>query len=192
MKWLKLFEEFRGTDLSELKNYLVNFSIPVDTWGTGKSKTLEHLLDELKGGECQLSESESGLVRNIEFVGIRIYYNTQAERFVLKEDRQEFNDGRTRSRSIPNSVSEKMKMGEDPLGSAIRGIEEELGFKTLKNQFSARKDLFYNGDSLSYPGLRTKYKGHLFICQLDSSQFNPAGYIEVQKDKKTFFVWHKI
>ena len=77
MKWLKLFEEFRGTDLSELKNYLINFSIPVDTWGTGKSKTLEHLLDELKNQECQLSESESGLVRNIEFVGIKIYYNTR-------------------------------------------------------------------------------------------------------------------
>lgn len=192
MKWIKLFEEFENHDIDSLKSYLNNFSIPIDTWGTGKSKTVEHLLDELENEECFLSETDGTLIRSIEFVGIKIYYNQDNERLVLKEDRQEFNDGRIRRRSMPSSVSEKMKFGEDPLKSAIRGIKEELGFETSSNQFSKRKDLFYDGGSLSYPGLQTKYKGHQFICELQSHQFDPSGYIEVQKDKKTYFVWHKL
>ena len=44
---------------------------------------------------------------------------------------------------------------------------------------------------MSYPGLETKYKGHQYMCYFDKSQFDPNGYVEIQKDKKTFFVWHK-
>lgn len=192
MKWIKLFEEFENHDIDSLKDYLNNFSIPIDTWGTGKSKTVEHLLDELENEECFLSETDGTLIRSIEFVGVKIYYNQDNERLVLKEDRQEFNDGRIRRRNMPSSVSEKMKFGEDPLKSAIRGIKEELGVDILSNQLSKRKDLSYDGGSLSYPGLKTKYKGHQFICELQSHQFDPSGYIEVQKDKKTYFVWHKL
>lgn len=190
---IKLFEEFESHDIDSLKTYLSKFSIPIEDWGTGKSKTLNHLLDELKNEECELIEIDNTLIRTIEFVGIKIYYTSNDdERWVLKEDRQEFNDGRKRRRNMPSSVSEKMKFGEDPSKSAIRGIKEELGVDIRPDQLSKRKDLFYNGGSVSYPGLTTKYKGHQYICQLEQSQFNPNGYIEVQKDKKTFFVWHKL
>ena len=93
---------------------------------------------------------------------------------------------------MPSSVSEKMKFGEDPLKSAVRGIKEELGIDITPNQLSKRRDLFYDGGSLSYPGLQTKYKGHQYICELEHHQFDQDGYVEVQKDKKTFFVWHKL
>lgn len=192
MKWIKLFEEFESNDLESLKNYLNKFSIPIDNWGTGKSKTIEHLFDELKNEECFLSEIDGTLVRSIEFVGVKIYCNENNERWTLKEDRQEFNDGRIRRRNMPSSVSEKMKFGEDPLKSAIRGIKEELGVDISSSQLSKRKDLFYDGGSVSYPGLKTKYKGHQFICELKSHQFDPSGYVEIQRDKKTYFVWHKL
>jgi hypothetical protein len=192
MKWIKLFEEFESHDLNSLKNYLNKFSIPIDNWGTGKSKTIEHLFDELKNEECFLTEIDGTLVRSIEFVGVKIYHNENNERWVLKEDRQEFNDGRIRRRNMPSSVSEKMKFGEDILKSAIRGIKEELGVDISTSQLSKRKDLFYDGGSVSYPGLKTKYKGHQFICELQSHQFDPSGYVEVQRDKKTYFVWHKL
>jgi hypothetical protein len=92
---------------------------------------------------------------------------------------------------MPSSVSEKMKFGEDPLISAIRGIEEELGVKVEGHQLRKHKDLNYDGGSMSYPGLETKYKGHQYMCYFDNSQFDPNGYVEIQKDKKTFFVWYK-
>ena len=192
MKWIKLFEEFEIEGLVDLKNYLNKFSIPIDTWGTGKSKSVEHLLDELKNDECYLSEQEGTLLRSIEFVGIKLFYQSEDSNWKLKEDRQEFNDGRIRRRNMSSSVSEKMKFGEDPAASAVRGIKEELGVEIEPNQLSKRRDLFYDGGSLSYPGLKTKYKGHQYICHLKQHQFNPEGYIEVQKDKKTFFVWHKM
>jgi len=192
MKRIKLYEEFNDV-LVELINLLKKYDVPIEHWGTGKSKTIEHLLAEIEEKECSLVENKKNIVRYIEFVGIKIYYTDENDqRWVLKEDRQEFNDGRIRRRSIPNSVSEKMKSGEDPLISAIRGIREELGVKIEAHQLSKYSDLHYDGGSVSYPGLDTKYKGHRFVCQFNKDQFDLSGYIEVQRDKKTFFVWKKI
>jgi hypothetical protein len=191
MKRIKLFEKF-DFDLDKLKQKLNKYSIPIESWGTGKSKTINHLLDELENDECGLTETDGNIIREIEFVGIKIFYNSKDERWVLKEDRQEFNDGRIRRRNMPSSVSEKMKFAEDPLNAAIRGIKEELGLNIKSTQLSKRRDLYYNGGSLSYPGLQTKYKGHQYICELEPQQFDTNGYIEIQKDKKTFFVWEKI
>ena len=129
----------------------------------------------------------------VEFVGIKVFYkNKNGELFVLKEDRQEFNDGRKRRRNMMTSVSEKMKSGESPLVAGIRGIKEELGIDVRLSQLTNKKDIQFNGGSLSYPGLKTKYKGHQFICYLTEQQYNQNGYIEIQKTKKTYFNWVKI
>lgn len=191
MKYLKIFESF-GDDITVLKNKLAEYQIPVEQWGSGKSKTIHHLNDELKNSECYLEEKNGEIIRYIEFVGIKIYFDNGEDRFFLKEDRQEFNDGRIRRRNIPSSVSEKMQFGEDSSLAAVRGISEELGIEVKTSQIIKRRDLFYDGGSLSYPGLKTKYKGHQYICNLEPEQYDPNGYIEVQKDKKTFFVWIKI
>lgn len=192
MRLIKLFEEF-NQDISDLINLLKKYDVPVDLWGTGKSKTINHLLSELQNDECSLEEKEQSITRYIEFVGIKVYYtDKEDQRWILKEERQEFNDGRIRRRNIPNSVSEKMKFGEDPTLAAIRGIKEELGVDIKPHQLSKYSDLHYDGGSVSYPGLDTKYKGHKFICNLTEAQFEPSGYIEFQEDKKTFFSWKKI
>ncbi len=143
--------------------------------------------------ECSIVDEGGYLVRYIEFVGIKIYYvDKDEELWILKEDRQEFRDGRIRRRDMPSSVSEKMKFGENPMIAAVRGIKEELGVEIEESQLTKRRDLDFNGGSISYPGLRAKYKGHQFICYLNHNQFNPNGYIELQKDKSTFFTWKKI
>ncbi len=191
MKRIKLFEDF-NSNLIELVNLLKKYNIPTEIWGTGKSKTTNHLLKEIENKECNLVEKNDTITRYIEFVGIKIYYNDKdGNRWFLKEDRQEFNDGRTRRRNIPSSVSEKMKFGENPMLAAIRGIEEELGTSVKENQFTKYGDLHYKGGSVSYPGLDTKYKGHRFICEFNDDNFDPNGYVEIQEDKKTFFIWVK-
>lgn len=195
MKSIKIFEDFNTsniTNIGELINKLREYKVPIDYWGTGKAKTVEHLLDELNNDECTIIDEGGYLVRYIEFVGVMIYYiDKEGNTHVLKEDKQEFKDGRTRKRSMVASVTEKMKFGEDPLMSAIRGVKEELGIKLSNDQLTKMRDLSYDGGSQSYPGLKTKYKGHQFTCFLTDAQFKPNGYIEVQKDKSTFFVWHK-
>lgn len=191
---IKLFEDFNyeKSSLDELRNNLIEHGVPVDSWGTGHAKTLNHLYKEIKDGECRLSDEGEYLVRHIEFVAIKVYYRKEEEVYFLKEDRQEFKDGRIRKRNMPSSVSEKMKSGEDPLVSAIRGIEEELGFRVESSQLSKRRDIIYDGGSVSYPGLTAKYKGHQYTCYINEEQFSPNGYVEIQKDKKTFFSWIKI
>jgi hypothetical protein len=194
MKYIKVFEEFIESDfptIGELTNTLTKFSVPIDSWGTGESKSIDHLFDEIKNGECHVEDAGGYLVRYIEFVGIRIFYKENDEIWHLKEDKQVFNDGRTRRRNIPSSVSEKMKFGEDPRLSSVRGIKEELGVDIEEPQLIKMRDINYNGDSLSYPGLKSIYKGYQFTCYLTKEQYDPNGYIEVQKDKSTFFKWVK-
>jgi len=67
-----------------------------------------------------------------------------------------------------------------------------LGIDIDPNQLIKRRDLFYDGGSQSYPGLKSKYKGHVFNCTLIDSQYKPEGYVEVQKDKSTYFIWEKM
>lgn len=195
MKYIKIFEDFNPNSINtveELKNKLKEYSVPIEEWGTGEAKNVEHLLDEIRGEECNVEDRGGYLIRSIEFVGIRIYHKDKDNvTWVLKEDKQEFKDGRVRRRNMPSSVSEKMKFGEDPLISSIRGIKEELGVAVEGHQLIKMKDLSYNGGSQSYPGLRTKYKGYQFTCLFNNDQFDENGYIEVQKDKSTFFKWFK-
>jgi hypothetical protein len=195
MKYIKIFEDFNPNlinTVEELTNKLKEYSIPVEEWGTGEAKNVEHLLDEIRGEECNVEDRGEYLIRSIEFVGVRIYHKDKDNvTWVLKEDKQEFKDGRVRRRNMPSSVSEKMKFGEDSLISAIRGIKEELGINVEGHQLIKMRDLFYNGGSQSYPGLRTRYKGHQFTCFFNDDQFDENGYIEVQKDKSAFFKWFK-
>lgn len=193
MRFIKLFENFEQqfNTVVDLENYLRKFSVPISQWGTGKAKTIEDLFDEVINKECFLIEDGESLHRTIEFVGIKVYYKDEGSIYKLVEDRQEFNDGRVRKRKMPTSVAEKMTFGESPTVAAIRGIKEELGIIISASQLKDKSELVYSGSSMSYPGLIAKYKGHEFTCFITKSQFNPDGYIEVQKRKKTFFKWVK-
>ena len=194
MRYIKIWEEFISKNINsekDLSDKLTEFEVPINTWGQGQAKTVKHLFDELQHEECHIEDRGGFLVRYLEFVGVRIFYKKGEEILYLKEDRQEFNDGRTRKREMPSSVSEKMKFGENPQLAAIRGIKEELGIYVKPEQLIKQRDLNYRGGSLSYPGLTSKYKGHQFTCYLTEQQFNPEGYIEKQEDKSTFFTWVK-
>lgn len=194
MRYLKILEEFTEdiNNTNELIAKLRQYHIPVDEWGVGQAKTPQHLLNEINDKECSIEDENGKLVRYIEFVGVKVYYIDENENlYYLKEFEQIFRDGRVRRRTMKSSVSEKMKSGEDPLESAIRGISEELGIDVEKSQLKDGKEISFNGDSVSYPGLQTKYKGYQFTIYLTKEQYNPDGYVEEQEDKSTYFKWIK-
>lgn len=195
MRFIKKYESFgyiQPSTVEELEKKLIEYSIPVNEWGMGYAKTIEHLFDEIQNEECVLKEVDGYIIRTIEYVGVRVLYKDKnGETWLLKEDRQVFKDGRVRRRNMPSSVSEKMKFNEDATISAIRGIEEELGVIVEMNQLIKQRPHFYDGGSQSYPGLKSKYKGNHFTCYLNDDQFNSEGYVENQKDKSTFFIWVK-
>jgi hypothetical protein len=187
-----IFEDFKYMmSLSDLKSILNKYSIPIDNWGKGQSKGIENLLDEVNNKDCILKEENGTIVRYINFVGVNVFFNEDGQKLKLVEDRQVFKDGRVRRRTMQSSVSEKMKIGEDPLESAIRGVGEELNIVISKSQLAKLKEISYTEDSHSYPGIITKYNGYRYKLLLDKSQYVSTGYVEVQSDKSTFFMWKK-
>lgn len=193
----KLFEykenptEIVVNSYDELLNLLKEYNIPLEKWGTGGFKTVEHLWGEIEDEECTLTEKDGQLNRDVDFVGTRIIYKKDGKNYRLWEDRAEFKDGRIRIRPIPHSMAEKFKHGEDPVPALIRGMEEELGIKLNKNQFAFyNKDRFENNGD--YPGIRSYHNGYYYFIVLNDEQFNPDGYIENQKDKTIYFVWREL
>jgi hypothetical protein len=194
MRYLKLFDDFNFKSIQNIKDLsdkLKEYKIPVDSWGKGSAKTIDHLWDELESKECVVKEEGGRLIRCVEFVGVNIFYKDKSGNiYHLKEDRQEFKDGRVRRRET-SSMSEKTKPGENPVEAAMRGLQEELNVKVTAGQLINKKDFSKSEVSNSYPGLESKYVGFKFDCFLNDDQYKENGYIEIQKDKSTYFIWKK-
>ena len=77
----KIFESDSNTDLG---SYLIRYGIPVNQWGKGYAKTIEHLEKEIESNECSLVDKNGTLVREIEFVMCEIFYKG----LKLKEEKQ--------------------------------------------------------------------------------------------------------
>lgn len=157
-------------------------------WGTGPAKTADHLLTELRNNDCELFVDDLGLARGVRHVWIDVFAVSGEKRRHLVERRQIFSDGRTRERSLPASLGEKCKVGEDPWVAARRGIAEELGITEGVGVIAAEPRENPIGRQ-SYPGLRTVYRTYWFIAELAPADYHAEGYVEVQGDKRTCFEW---
>lgn len=157
-------------------------------WGRGPAKTAGNLLAELRDNDCELFVDDLGLARGVRHVWIDVFADLGGTRRHLVERRQVFSDGRIRQRSLPASLGEKCKIGEDPWVAARRGIAEELGITAAIDMTGAQPRENPVGRQ-SYPGLRTVYRTYWFITELAPADYNAEGYVEVQTDKRTYFEW---
>ena len=176
----------------DIKTILEKHGISTKSWGTGSAKTIEHLQKELNSGESILIDNEGVLIRQITVLYIDVFCEFNGSVFRLKEDKQVFIDGRERKRDyLTCSMAEKLKANETPDKKAVaRAISEELGVNLLKSIKFGDVEI-KEQESPSYPCLNTKLTIHKLIVELDESEFKPNGYVEVQEDKSTFFVWDK-
>ncbi len=176
-----------------LKQQIENAGIDISEWGKGQTKTLEHLQKEIEEEETVLITGEQGELLRKVIVGVAdvFYISPDGKKYHLKEEKQIFKDDRERSRDINESVSEKMKINEDPNKAMLRGIREELGIEgdLFLTKIGTDKKLV---SSLSYPGLQSYYIYHKFETILNEKQFKEDGYIEEQEDKNTYFIWEEI
>jgi hypothetical protein len=170
----------------ELTSLLKENGVDPEEFGKGEAKTLAHLLKEIHEGECSLWLTEDGTIKRVvNGACVDVFYKNQH----LKEDRQEFKDGRVRVRDIITSIGEKLQPGEDPRLAAQRALEEELGIKEeldIRYQEDIVKALDF---SQSYPGLHTRYEMKCFWVELPEAYYKPEGYVEHQADKSTYWVW---
>lgn len=186
-------ESREGEELIKLEQQLKQAGIDISSWGTGEAKTLEDLKKEIECGETVLVTGKKGeLLRKVEVCDANVYYiSPEGKKYLLREDKQVFKDGRVRRRHLGQSVSEKMKPGEKPADAMIRGIQEELGIKGKIAITEIGTDEQTIG-SPSYPGLQSQYIHHKYEVFLNAEQFNPDGYVEEQKNKTTYFVWEEV
>src|SRR5947209_5005992 len=110
----------------ELTALLGRYTIPFHTWGKGKAKTLEHLLQEVNSGEAVLQREGETLVQYLRVVLLDICYQDGETRLKLKEEKQIFKDGRVRVRGYPASLSGKLEPDESPYAGAYRALRQEL------------------------------------------------------------------
>lgn len=180
--------------VQEVESLLQEYDIPLSEWGKGNAKTIWHLAKEIEDGETALAEEDGQLFRTVHVCNAEVYHrSSEGQLYRLREDRQEFHDGRVRRRDLGGALSEKFKAGEDPTEAMVRGIEEELGL----TEGGIEQVLFLGeerraGSAMSYPGLSTMYVRYLFDVYLTNEGFNPAGYVEHQDDKSTYFVWERV
>jgi hypothetical protein len=169
---------------------LLETGVPLWRWGKGKTKKIGDLMEEVEQGDSIVTKENGGALRKVAVACVDVYYREGGKMCRLKEDRQEFEDGRIRRRELLSSLAEKIKQGENPKMAAYRGVTEELG---VRGQIGLMTKEVINTkiESPSYPGLMTSFRYHFFDAYLDKEQFQKEGYVEIQPRKKTYFVWEE-
>lgn len=170
------YEEFLGV--------LRASDIPVGQYGKGEAKTVRHLFEEIRAGECELWLEEGRFIRQISVVGL----NITKDGFVLREESQTFYEGwRTRKRVLESSTGEKIRPGELPEETLTRLIYEEFPFlKPVADQARALEPISKVHESSSFPGVLTKYK--IFVFEIEILEELPA-FVVMEPDKFVQYVW---
>jgi hypothetical protein len=179
--------EIKIDSLSNLDTILNEYGIETKRWGLGRTKTLADLYKEIIAGETVLDLTDGKIVRHLHVVGITVTCGN----FLLKEDRQVFTNGRVRNRELTVSCAEKMINGETPKESAIRCLKEELGIDVNERDLVAKVHFETEDDSHSYPGLKSIYYRNPFDYEMKPEFFKEEGYMEVQDNKTSYFIWVK-
>ena len=180
--------------LEEWEKRLRETGVPLEEWGKGEAKTLNHLVKEISREAVTVffDEKKGIWIREVKDVEVKVLYESfDGTTYFLREDRQVFKDGRVRRRGH-SWVAEKAEKDESGLTVVERAIKEELD---LLSPFASGPEYIQKKkverDSNNFPGIISKHSVSCFEVRLTPEQFNPEGYIEEQEDKTTFFVWEE-
>lgn len=145
----------------DLQAWLAVQGIDCSEWGLGTTKTVDNLWTELVKGEILLVDNPPLRVVQVVQVVIR-----QGSR-ILIEVEQEFADKRRRARHYP--PSEKMAAGESYVAAAMRCLKEELDVDRPRVELllSTYQQRVSEKDSLSYPGLKSRYLFHVVEAKVE-------------------------
>lgn len=173
---------------ADLASWLAASGIDVTAWGQGTTKSVANLWDEFVKGEMSLQNSPPLRIVQVVQVIIR-----QGDR-ILIEAGQEFGDHRQRARHHP--PSEKLESGETHQAAALRCLEEELGVQPQAVQLihATYRQRQTETDSLSYPGLKSRYQFHIIEARVEGLPSIPFWTTETDTNltdpvKKHYWTW---
>ena len=186
--------------VDQLREILERSKVNTNEW----TKSVNDLYDEIHSGESSIKEDnillfdlsddwKGDLVRKVRVAIVTCAYECpeSGEKYELYEDKQVLSDGTIKRRGF-NHISEKKKKSETSVDAAKRGLSEELGINEIDNErlvFIQRHAKY--GQSQSYPGIDNIYVIYEFLYDMEP-KFYREEYVEVQKDKSTYFKWRKI
>jgi len=176
--------------LEELLDRLVEGRIPVHDYGVGNAKTIHHLLSEVNEGESIITIDDKGDVhREVNVLWIDVLCElSDGSIYYLKEDRQDFKNGKTKRRELDSSIGEKLKPLESPEEAVRRAISEELGV----NDYTSLYNIGYKEKTFipdTFPGIESTYKMYQFVSMIPETAYNKDGYVEYQVDKTNYYTW---
>ena len=132
----------------------------MSAWGSGEAKGIDALWNEILDGESSIEDRP--FLRVVEVVQLVIRSGDR----ILLEAEQQLKDGRIRTRFI--LPSEKKRKDETYIQTAARGLQEEMqkSHKEIEFQESSYRQAQELKDSVSYPGLATKFKYHIVEAKI--------------------------
>ena len=177
-----------------LMTLLRSFKVPIETWGTGEAKTLDHLYAEISSGEAALTVVNGKLRRYALGITVLVHYIGDGPEKKLVEKEQVFRDGRRKTRALQGnmSIGEKMRPSEDALSAAYRAFKEELKIEERLPLQVLRPFVKGPIPSISFPGIETLYYIHAFMAWIPPHLYKRDGYTEEQEDKTTYFIWEVV
>lgn len=201
--------------LTQLETKLSMAGIDFSGWGHIQgSKPIGKLLREINEGDCSLTfDAKGNLVRQVEQVGVFVFArDDEGQLLRLREDRQEFTDGRVRSRDMQGvSYREKVIASQEGFNrAAVRGMREEL--PDIYSVYAQRDPGMLSNPLLgidsfrpprilvegennyvpSYPGLPNRSYEQRYALIIDQEAYKPEGYVTEEEDKTTYFLWESV
>jgi hypothetical protein len=173
-------------EIIELETLLNHHHLDITNWSHNLgTKNIQDLHNEILRGETILEIRENQLVRITQISSIEVLVKMGEKTFTLIEDKQIFFTGAIRKRGLRN-LSEKIGHNETPELAAYRALAEEIGLKTGKQLVFIGETEIEN-ESLSYPGLYSRYRIFNYQINLDKQDLELMRFSEYQQQKITFF-----
>ena len=158
-------------DVASLREWLDANGVDANAFGVNGAKSLADLAIEVERGETTLALDDvtNAPRRDVRVLRLLVTDETWPGQ-VLVEARQEWESGRVRYRNTP--LSEKLLGNEDWRDAVRRAVDEELGGAIDATQFSLKVDessvrrTEVDRESLSYPGLSSRYAMFTVTCEV--------------------------
>eukprot|EP00928_Gymnodinium_smaydae_P041055 TRINITY_DN27798_c0_g7_i1.p1 TRINITY_DN27798_c0_g7~~TRINITY_DN27798_c0_g7_i1.p1 ORF type:complete len:834 (+),score=254.93 TRINITY_DN27798_c0_g7_i1:75-2504(+) len=164
-------------DRKTIEDTLKDHGIDISAFGKGTAKSIDEFIGEIRSGEAQLmldAAEYKKMVRVVDVVLIRIAYrNASGEKKYLIEVGDKLNDGRVRN-DLNRLPGTKKDPHENLKKVTSRILKDLLGLEDGKIlvDFKTKEVFEEDGDSLSYPGVRTVYRKEIVEAQVNATDIS--------------------